>query len=330
MKNCYFVFICALAGAASSGLLLPTGLRAGWLGLCVGLGVVFVNSRSRARLDAGSKPGLGLAVLAGLLAGLGAGIPLAFMGNFAEFALFVTPQGWPMLLAAAGYGVLLSAAYALRWSFKPGLARSAMTMLMIIGAGALAGTLRGLFAQPISGEKERLLSAAMASLITGVPFALLWGNAVMDHDPAYSHERWSGAAPARKSMGWGSYLFIGFVTMMGLAMGVPSLKELVRSSNEGASKGSLGSIRSALSAYYGDNNGTYPASIEALTVGGRYLQSIPHAKLSPYHPDSAAVKARVDDAGGWSYDNDPRSAYFGTLWLNCTHTDARGSVWTSY
>ncbi len=50
------------------------------------------------------------------------------------------------------------------------------------------------------------------------------------------------------------------------AIAIPKFAELIRKSNEGASKGNLGAIRSALSIYYGDLEGTYPANVGALTV----------------------------------------------------------------
>lgn len=45
--------------------------------------------------------------------------------------------------------------------------------------------------------------------------------------------------------------------------------------------GNLGAIRSALSIYYGDNEGFYPTKFESLTVAGKYLPAIPLAKAPP-------------------------------------------------
>lgn len=119
------------------------------------------------------------------------------------------------------------------------------------------------------------------------------------------------------------------------AIAVPKFADLVRKSNEGAAKGNLGAIRSALSVHYGDLEGVYPYHPAALTAGGRYLDALPKAKTPNYHPDSDAVALVVaadalTDAGGWAYVADPSSPDWGTLYVNCTHTDTKGSVWSAY
>ena len=119
------------------------------------------------------------------------------------------------------------------------------------------------------------------------------------------------------------------------AIAIPKFAELIRKSNEGASKGNLGAIRSALSIYYGDMEGLYPTNLSSLTSSGKYLSILPKAKSPNYHADSLSVSQNsgttgINDAGGWAYDNAPGDANFGTLWVNCTHTDTKGSGWTTY
>jgi general secretion pathway protein G len=116
------------------------------------------------------------------------------------------------------------------------------------------------------------------------------------------------------------------------AIAIPKFAELIRKSSEGASKGNLGAIRSALSIYYGDMEGQYPADMPALTVAGKYLSAIPVAKAPNYHTDSSAVtnQTQSNNGGGWSYNNTTNDANLGTLWVNCTHTDTKASVWTTY
>lgn len=119
------------------------------------------------------------------------------------------------------------------------------------------------------------------------------------------------------------------------AIAIPKFAELIRKSSEGASKGNLGALRSAMSIYYGDMEGQYPANLAALTIGGKYLTSIPPAKAPNYHTDSSvivltAVAATPNDAGGWWYNDVVTNANIGNSLVNCTHTDTKGSVWTAY
>src|SRR5471030_277116 len=72
------------------------------------------------------------------------------------------------------------------------------------------------------------------------------------------------------------------------AIAIPKFAELIRKSGEGASKGNVGSIRSALSIYYGDMEGQYPTQLAGLTVAGKYIAAIPLAKEPNYHTDSSS------------------------------------------
>ena len=116
------------------------------------------------------------------------------------------------------------------------------------------------------------------------------------------------------------------------AIAIPKFASLIRKSSEGASKGNLGAIRSALSIYYGDMEGQYPAVMSALTISGKYLGAIPPAKAPNYHPDASTETdaVTVTDVGGWVYDNTAGDANVGNVWVGCTHTDTKGSVWSSY
>ena len=116
------------------------------------------------------------------------------------------------------------------------------------------------------------------------------------------------------------------------AIAIPKFASLLRKSGEGASKGNLGAVRSALSIYYGDMEGQYPVTLAAMTVNGKYLTALPVAKSPNYHSDSAAVvyQTIANDGGGWSYDNTALDANLGTVLVNCTHTDTKGTLWTTY
>lgn len=131
-----------------------------------------------------------------------------------------------------------------------------------------------------------------------------------------------------------------------------SIGRLHRMNSDGNTLGRLGAIRSALSVYYGDMEGQYPSDLSALIVhhqdpaGGtrNYLRSIQVAQCrSPYHvsPDCSknmepGVHDKIryaptpDDAGGWGYNSDPKDNLFGTVYVNCTHTDSRGQVFAKF
>lgn len=98
-------------------------------------------------------------------------------------------------------------------------------------------------------------------------------------------------------------------------------------SKEGAAKGRLSSLRSALKAYADEHQGTHPAQLSALADGGRYLAEIPLVRPPGYHDASAAVTngAAPTDAGGWLYD--PAK---GEVRVNCTHSGIKGTEWASY
>ncbi|MFA6004476.1 MAG: type II secretion system protein [Elusimicrobiota bacterium] len=116
------------------------------------------------------------------------------------------------------------------------------------------------------------------------------------------------------------------------AIAIPKFAELIRKSSEGASKGNLGAVRSALSIYYGDMEGQYPGALPSLTIAGKYLTGIPVAKAPNYHSDSSVAYQQLtpNDGGGWSYNNTSTDANFGTVWVNCTHTDTKSTTWTVY
>ena len=121
------------------------------------------------------------------------------------------------------------------------------------------------------------------------------------------------------------------------AIAIPKFADLIRKSSEGTSKGNLGGIRSALSVYYGDMEGQYPSDLAALTVTSKYFQAIPVAKVPNYHSDNSVIEEQTlaDDmtgspSGGWIYNNIASDPNVGTVWVNCTHTDTKGTTWTTY
>ena len=137
-------------------------------------------------------------------------------------------------------------------------------------------------------------------------------------------------------------------TIIGIlaAIAIPKFAEMVRKSKEGSTKGSLGALRSALSIYYAENEGRFPGDgngsctfatgLVYLTSNGKYLSSIPFAKVADYHTDQSteldgeSAGCVPNDTGNWFYISYQLDTNVGQLVVNCTHTDTKGSIWTTY
>jgi prepilin-type N-terminal cleavage/methylation domain-containing protein len=150
----------------------------------------------------------------------------------------------------------------------------------------------------------------------------------------------------KKSHGFTLIELMIVVAIIGIlsAIAIPKFADLIRKSNEGATKGNLGAIRSAMSIYYGEIEGWYPTSDPGpiLTMeNGKYLKEIPNAYAPPFHPksglfdltpDSGAVETGV--AGSWAYQENRTPATnekpWGDVWVNCTHTDSKATTWSAY
>ena len=137
------------------------------------------------------------------------------------------------------------------------------------------------------------------------------------------------------------------------AIAIPKFANLARKSNEGATKGNLGSIRSALSIYYAEMEGNYPADLNSLTIGGKYLAVLPNAIPANYHPGSSTVGTVTGnyitfmapgpppgpvtmcsvvgaDNPGWAQVGVSCNNFSNLISVNCTHTDTKGTTWSSY
>ncbi|MCL2390116.1 MAG: hypothetical protein FWD54_01175 [Endomicrobia bacterium] len=118
----------------------------------------------------------------------------------------------------------------------------------------------------------------------------------------------------------------------------PKMANTLRKSNENATKASLASLRSAIAMYYGDNEGNYPGTniAEELTKDAKYIKEIPFASCPPYHAKSNKILIKgteaSNDTGEWIYkaddteDNSGRVQ--GQIWINCSHKDSKGNVWS--
>lgn len=132
------------------------------------------------------------------------------------------------------------------------------------------------------------------------------------------------------------------VAIIGLlaAIALPKFADLVIKAKEAAIRGKLGTVRSAISIYYADNDGTYPfdlnhnANVALRPMVPKYLDEFPSIQIPtvPSHlpcPFTSAT-AFIGDAEmdapplrGWAYNR-----LNGEVRVNCSHTDSKGSIWS--
>jgi prepilin-type N-terminal cleavage/methylation domain-containing protein len=129
------------------------------------------------------------------------------------------------------------------------------------------------------------------------------------------------------------------VAIIGLlaSIAIPKFAGLIIKSKEAAVKGQLGGLRSAISIYYSDNEGIYPDPFTdlAATLVPKYIDAIasiriPTVPLSTHPYAKRSRPDRDDSAWGavltsWYYDWSTRE-----LFVNCTHLDSTGRVWSTY
>lgn len=130
------------------------------------------------------------------------------------------------------------------------------------------------------------------------------------------------------------------------AVAIPKFADLVTKSKEAATKGNLGSLRSAISIYYGDMEGVYPGNLfVGLTTGNKYMPAVGNTpSLGTYnYPTNtnntghnygnASAASNVlqnttnvaDDTTAILYN--PTT---GDALANCSHSDTKGLRWTAY
>jgi len=131
-----------------------------------------------------------------------------------------------------------------------------------------------------------------------------------------------------------------------IIVGIPKFAQTLRQSKEGSTKGSLSSLRSALTIYLSDNEGVAPLSLSLITgsfsttfvdvMVPKYVLAIPSTKLGTYYGDNDSFFIRPasatwtgnrslhttlspDDVGGWVYV----SAREGAIWVDANRTDIK-------
>jgi general secretion pathway protein G len=123
------------------------------------------------------------------------------------------------------------------------------------------------------------------------------------------------------------------------AIAIPKFTLIIEKSREGATKGNLGSIRSAASLYYGNSNGLWPTTL-ASTSGfsfSPYLSEVPGVKVTGIFitgaPSPAGTNVTYASYGmvptsassGWLYDSS-----LGRIYVNSTVEDSQALAFSFY
>ncbi|MBI2787854.1 MAG: hypothetical protein HYX59_04160 [Elusimicrobia bacterium] len=168
----------------------------------------------------------------------------------------------------------------------------------------------------------RFTVAAVNSLVVAFLFlALAWTAA------RHTWQVMTGAKPALVAALKGEIMttiavFVACALLF--AMVAPYFSGLFRRSHEGALKARLADLRAVVERYRTSHGGNPPPTLDDLgelpPLWGRYTE-IPH----PETPAAVLTGGAASDTGKWAY-----AAPTGTVFIDCTHTDSRGSSWTSY
>jgi prepilin-type N-terminal cleavage/methylation domain-containing protein len=123
------------------------------------------------------------------------------------------------------------------------------------------------------------------------------------------------------------------------AIAIPRFAQMLEKSREGSTKGNLGSLKSAASIYYGDQQGVWPTTLQAFSVYAfsRYLDNISPVKVTgafvanASSPAGSLVTMTVmsstpnTSSTGWMYDSN-----FGSVYVNSTVKDSRAIPYSFY
>lgn len=156
----------------------------------------------------------------------------------------------------------------------------------------------------------------------------------------------------RKAQGFTLIELMIVVAIIGIlaAVAIPKFADLVTKSKEAGLKGNLGSVRSAMSIYYGDTEGINPSNgnlYTSLTNGSKYLPTsggfgnftIPSVSSmgNPGHEGGLVnAESKIKYTGSASVGDTATTtpigydSTIGSIWIDCTDRDTKGTRWTAY
>ncbi len=144
-----------------------------------------------------------------------------------------------------------------------------------------------------------------------------------------------------KSKGFTLIELMIVVAIIGIlaAIAIPKFAQMLEKSREGATKGNLGSLKSASSIYYGDQQGLWPTTLNSFSTYtfSKYMGTLPAVKVtgafvanSPNPVGNIVVitsASSIPTAGssGWLYDSTS-----GIVYVNSTVKDSKTLPYSFY
>lgn len=114
---------------------------------------------------------------------------------------------------------------------------------------------------------------------------------------------------------------------------VPKFMTLVHKAQEGSTKHQLMRVRSAIAAYYGENQGVYPTDDLSCLIP-QYLEKMPEARVPGLPPSTHVSTGNFENAftktGGWAYVSDPADPRYGDFFVNSDKEDSYGKAWYTH
>ena len=122
-----------------------------------------------------------------------------------------------------------------------------------------------------------------------------------------------------------------FALLLGFT--VPKFLSLVHKAQEGSTKHKLVKVRSAIAAYYGEHQGTYPTD-DLSSLVPAYLEKMPQATVPGFPPSSHVSPGNFEQSftttGGWAYVSDPSDPRCGDFFVNTDKEDSYGKPWNTH
>lgn len=122
-----------------------------------------------------------------------------------------------------------------------------------------------------------------------------------------------------------------FAVLLGLT--VPKFFKLIDKAYEGSTKHHLVRLRTAVVAYYGENQGVYPTD-DLSSLVPTYIEAIPSVHIAgsaaTNRVNAGDYETAFDNTGGWAYVNDPEDPHFGDVFVNSNQADSYGTPWNTH